>query len=651
MRCHPRPGGRQHRLSLPPHAPFAAPIAAVISATIAASLAMCVALPASAARKKRAEPPPKPWPAPKKLPIERFTLDNGLRVVVQPDSSAPQVAIGLMVDVGARDEVNGKSGLAHFFEHMMFQGSSKVGKMEHFTALEAVGAQLNANTSTDRTYYYEVVPKGAVELALWLETDRFSSLKISPENVENQRQTVMEERRQRYGNRPYALSRMKLREMAFTTWDLNHSTIGSMADLKAAPIEAFEAFWQYWYTPNNVVLALVGNITVDEAKDVLSRTLGKLERRAEVQKKKFAEPEPKSHVYGVFAEPLGKMPAFHLAYRVPAKPHPDAYAIEVLSEVLDGGDAARLRKKLAKDTGLATRHFAGIYGHRDVDLFHVFVELSEGGLKPLGKAKEIVRAAFYDIARDGVSDEELRRAKVSFEAGYVFGIESFATRAEALCRHELYYGDANGFNEALGKYRAVTADDLVRVARKYFVFDREVELDVLPKGLAAPADGGSKPKDVLKAEQKLAKTLEKRRKAEEKRLRREEARRKKAEAKAAKIAARKAAKEAKRAAREEAKRKKAEAKAAKIAAKKAAAEAKRAKAEAKKQAAADAKKAVADATKAAKETAAEEKQRAKLPTPDDAPAPAPKAAPNESADEAPDDAPPEDEAPAAKKEK
>jgi len=321
---------------------------------------------------------------------------------------------------------------------MMFQGSKGVGKMEHFTALESVGARLNANTSTARTYYYEVVPKGALELALWLEADRFASLKIDRANVENQRQTVMEERRQRYGNQPYSLSRLVLRKHAFTTWALGHSTIGSMADLKAAPLKAFEAFWQHWYTPNNVVLALVGDITLERAREVADRYLGKLERRAEPQKKKFAEPEPKAHVYVPFNEPLGKMPAFHIAWRVPAKPHPDAYAVDVLSEVLDGGDAARLRKKLSKDTGIATRHWAGVYGQRDVDLFHVFAELSAKGEKALTKAKRITRETIYGIARDGISAEELRRAKVSYKANWVFGIESLSARAAALCRHELY---------------------------------------------------------------------------------------------------------------------------------------------------------------------------------------------------------------------
>lgn len=544
---------------------------------IAAALIGVTSLVANPAlAKKKPATPERPWPPPKPLKIERFTLDNGMRVVVQPDHSAPLVAVGLMVDVGARDELKGKSGLAHFFEHMMFQGSEKVGKMEHFTALEAVGGQLNANTSTDRTYYYEVVPKGALELALWLEAQRFSSLKIDKANVENQRQTVMEERRQRYGNRPYTLSRLTLRKMAFETWPLAHSTIGSMADLQGAPIDAFEAFWQYWYTPNNVVLALVGDITLDEAKRVAEKHLGTLERRAEPQKAKFAEPEAAAHKYATFAEPLGKMPAFHIAWRVPAKPNLDAYSIEVLAEILDGGDASRLRKKLAKDTGLATRHFAGTYGQRDVDLFHIFAELSQNGTKGLSKAKQLTRETIYEIARDGVSADELRRAKVSFEAGYVFGIESFGERAEAMCRHELYYGDANGFNKELALYRGVTNEDIVRVARKYFTYAREVELDVLPKGLAADPSAAEKPKYVSKAESKLAKAIAKREKAAAKAEKRAEVARQRAEAKAAKAEARKAKSEAKRRAREAAKAAKKAAKEAKKAAKQAQLDAKKA---------------------------------------------------------------------------
>ncbi|MCB9738299.1 MAG: insulinase family protein [Deltaproteobacteria bacterium] len=558
------------------------------------------------------------WPEPKPLELHRFTLENGLRVVVQSDSSAPLVAIGLMVDVGSRDEEKGKSGLAHFFEHMMFQGSKHVGKMEHFTALESVGADLNANTSSDRTYYYETVPKGALELALWLEHDRFAALQIDEKNVENQRQTVMEERRQRYENQPYAESRLGLLGTLFSNWKLGHSTIGSMEDLQAAPLQDFVDFWRRWYTPNNVVVALVGDVTPEQARAVLEKTLGRLPRRAEIHKEAFSEPETTEHRWLHHEEKRGKMPAFHMTWKVPAAPHADALALDLLSQVLDGGRSSRLEQKLDRETGLASRHFAGTYGRRDVDVFHVYVELAKPTLRDLDRAKQIVREAILDIATRGVSDAELARAKIAFESSWVFGRESLESRAEVLCRYELYEGDAGRVNGALQRYRAVTAADVQRVARQWLGWQRELEMDVLPTGMAPAKDAGSKPRYVERAEAAMAKE-------DARAAKRAEAERKKAE----KAAARQLAKEKAAAEREARKAAAAAAKAEREAAKKAAAEAK---------AAAAAEKAAAK--KAAAEKAAAEKAAAEKPDADQPKADQPPPTPPAPSDDAPADEPP-----------
>jgi zinc protease len=516
-----------------------------------------------------------------------------------------------------------------------------------------VGADLNANTSADRTYYFETVPKGALELALWLEHDRFAALHIDEKNVENQRQTVMEERRQRYENQPYALSRLELLERLFDNWSLGHSTIGSMDDLKAAPLDDFVAFWKRWYTPNNVVVALVGDVTPEGARAVLEKTLGRLPRRAEIEKKRFSDAERTSHVWLHHEEKRAKLPAFHLAWKVPAAPSTDAVALELLAEILDGGRSSRLERKLGRETGLATRHFSGTYGRRDLDVFHIYVEMARAGLDDLAKAKQIVRGAILDIARSGVDADELARAKVAFEAGWVFGRESLDSRAEALCRYELYEGDANRVNGALQRYRAVTAADVQRVARRWLNWDAELEMDVLPSGVAPPADAGSRPAYVQKAEDAM-------RKADEKAQKAADAARKKAEQQAAKQAAADAKRAAAEAKKAEAAAKKAEAAAAKKAAaeakkaaaeaKKAAAAAKKAEAAAAKKAAADAKKAAADAKKAAadaKKAAADAKEADPAPSDAEAKEPAPAPAPADEPPPSPPSPPaptPEDDA-------
>jgi zinc protease len=445
--------------------------------------------------------PEKPWPLPPPLQIDRFTLANGMRVVVQTDRKAPLVAVGIMVDVGARDEEQNLTGLAHFFEHMMFQGSEHAGKMEHFRALEAAGAELNANTSTDRTWYYEVVPKPALELALWLEADRFAHLHIDSANVDNQRQAVLEERRERLENRPYAAAMLTLEAMVYAIPSLQHPTIGEAADVQKAPLEAFRAFWQKWYSPNNAVLVLVGDLDVAEARTLAEKYLGRVERRAEPKHASFDEPAPVKHQYAVHEEKLGKTPAFHLAWRVPAAPNPDSYALDLLAEVLGGGEASRLDKKLTRDKTLATSYFVGGFDRRGEDVFDVNVEMAAPGSAALVEAKRRVREEIQDVALHGVSADELRRAKVAFEAAYVFGSLAAGRRAELLAQYELYFGDAARLQDVLPKYRAVTSQDLQRVAATLLTWNREVELDVVPTAMARPKEAGGKPEYVTKFEQ------------------------------------------------------------------------------------------------------------------------------------------------------
>ncbi len=473
-----------------------------------AFLSLCVSAPALARPPQKPPLPPTfaaplPLHVPAPLPIERFTLANGMRVVVQSDARAPLVAVGLMAQVGSRDETQGSSGLAHFFEHMMFQGSAHVGKMEHMKQIEAMGGEVNANTSTDRTYFHEVVPKPALHLALWLEADRLVALRVDQEHVDNQRQAVLEERRERIENKPYGLAHLQLDEVAFPSWTLGHSTIGEVGDLQRAPLDAFQAFWKKWYAPENIVLVLVGDVTAAEARAVAEATVGRVPRRGDVQHAAFSEPEQKQHVYARHDELLAKTPAFHLAWRVPASPHADSLALDLLAEVLGGGPSSRLDKLLTRDLPLATQYMAGTDGRRDVDLFQVYVEMAAPGLPPLEEAKRRIRTAITDIAAHGVTPAELRRAQETFVAGWVFGTQSLARKAEFLGQFELFEGDAQKANTLLARYAAVTPQDLQRVARTLLTFDREVELDVLPKGHPLPKDAGLKPSYVTKAEYEL----------------------------------------------------------------------------------------------------------------------------------------------------
>ncbi|MSQ81994.1 MAG: hypothetical protein EXR77_03635 [Myxococcales bacterium] len=504
-------------------------LAVVVSCAVGVCLA---AQPALAAKKAKKPPlvavePEAPWPQPKPWVFDKFTLNNGMRVLVHTDRSAPLVAVGIMVDVGSRDETKGLSGIAHFFEHMMFQGSKHAGKMEHMRALEGQGADLNANTSADRTWYYQVVPRPALELALWLEAERFANLVIDAANVENQRQTVMEELRERIENRPLVRSHLEIIERVYASWAMGHATIGTIADLTKAPVQAFVDFWQRWYTPNNCVLVLSGDVDVATARVLVTKTLGLVVRRAEIQRTKIEEPAPVGHQSGSLTDKLTRAPAVHLAWKVPAHPDPDSDALDLLAEVLGSGDSSRLEKRLVRQGTLASGYSAGTHGRRDMDLFQVYVELAEPGPAAIAETKKRIREEILSIAQFGVTPEELRRARVAFETGWVMAAESPARRAELLAMFEVFYGDANKLAQVLPRYRAVTVADVQRVARMWLTWDREVELEVLPVGAAA-TPVGSKP-DWIRRTEKAISDAEAKKVAAELRAQ-EQARRKAAEA-------------------------------------------------------------------------------------------------------------------------
>jgi predicted Zn-dependent peptidase len=476
----------------------------VVVATLCCLLWPLLAL---AARKPAAVPVPlaQPeealWPLPTPLPIERFTVANGLRVVVQTDRRAPVVAVGVMVDVGSRDEVPGATGVAHFFEHMMFQGSARVAKMEHVRALEGVGAEVNANTSVDRTYYYEVVPKSALALALWLEAQRWNDLALTPENVENQRQAVLAERRESYDNRPLAAAQLELSRLVFGIPALQHPTIGEAADIARTPLAAFESFWRQWYVPANAVLVLVGDVDLAEAEQLVRDSLGKLPGRPVPQRASFVQPSVREHVWRAVSDPFVQTAAFHLAWRVPAEPQSDAYALDLLGEILTGGDAGRLSKRLLRERPLAVNVGCGSEGRRDSDVFDCTVELADATAANMADAKARVRREIYDLAVRGPAPGELRRAKVAYETAYAFGTLSASRRAELLANHELRNGDARLLNGVLARYREVKPDDIRKAARTWLGWEHEVELDVWPVSAPLPKTPPGKPPEVRVLEQ------------------------------------------------------------------------------------------------------------------------------------------------------
>jgi zinc protease len=413
------------------------------------------------------------------LPIVRRELDNGLRVVMSPDRTVPTVAVAVYYDVGSRNEVRGRSGFAHLFEHMMFQGSANVGKGEHFVLVRNRGGRANGTTSHDRTNYFETLPSNELALGLWLEADRMKSLAVTAENFENQRLTVKEERRQSYDDRPYANSMLRINELAYGDyWPYSHSTIGDMQDLDDAPLEAVQQFFETYYKPNNAVLSIAGDFDPDEAMTMVREYFGDIEAGT-VPPYEPGELEPQTaERTEVLTDRLADLPAFHVAYHIPQSRTEDHYALEVLSLILGDGDSSRLYQELVKEKEIVSQLSVGTDDRRGPDLFSFFGVMASGH-EP-AEARDAIYAALEEVASEGITERELQKARNRINAYFVFGLQSNLSRAKQLAEFELYWGNAELIRAELGRYLAVTAEDVKRVAGEYFAATNRTVLDVVP---------------------------------------------------------------------------------------------------------------------------------------------------------------------------
>jgi predicted Zn-dependent peptidase len=429
-----------------------------------------------------------PTPAPAKqvaLKVERHTLANGLRVVLNPDPTVPTVAVAVYYDVGSRNEERGHSGFAHLFEHMMFQGSQNVAKGEHFQLIMNRGGTMNGSTSDDRTNYFETLPSNELALGLWLEADRMRSLAITQENFENQRQTVMEERRQSYDNRPYMPSMLRVNELAFGDYfPYAHSTIGDMQDLVNAPLAAVQQFFNTYYAPNNAVVSIAGDFEPETALAFVEKYFGSIKP---AQLKPFNTPDPAPQTAerkDSMLDPLAELPAFHIDFHIPKDRDPDHYPLELLSIVLGDGESSRLYQKLVKEKEILQEISVSTDGRRGPDLFSFWAICAEGQ-KP-EPAQALIFDELKSVAQKGVSARELEKAKNRVRAEFVFGLQSNLSRAQHLAEYEVYFGDASLLLSELEHYSAVTADDIKRVAGQYFAPTNRTILDVVP-AKASPA--------------------------------------------------------------------------------------------------------------------------------------------------------------------
>ncbi|OZV78462.1 peptidase M16 [Micromonospora echinospora] len=421
-----------------------------------------------------------PWP------IETTRLDNGLRVVVSEDRTAPAVAVNLWYDVGSRHEPAGQTGFAHLFEHLMFEGSVNVAKTEHMKLVQGAGGSLNATTNPDRTNYFETVPAEHLELAFWLEADRMGGLvpALTQETLDNQREVVKNERRQRYENVPYGDAWLRLLPMLYPPGHpYHHATIGSMADLNAADLATFQDFHRTYYAPNNAVLTVVGDARAEEVVALAERYFGAIPPRADIPA------APDGHTVAAAGEPVREVvtadvpaPRVYLAHRTHPFGSPGYDVVTVLATVLGSGRGSRLYQRLADGERIAQPDLVGAYG---VDLAHAPAPLIATATARPGVTAERLEAGLAEVVDElasvPVTATELDRARALLTTAWWRQMSTVDGRADTLSRYATQFGDPARAAERLPAWLAVTAEQIAEVAAEVLAPRDRAVLRYLPK--------------------------------------------------------------------------------------------------------------------------------------------------------------------------
>ena len=418
-------------------------------------------------------------------------LSNGLRLIVAEDHLAPVVAINIWYDVGSKHEQPGKTGFAHLFEHVMFQGSRHVAKAEHIALIQAAGGTMNGTTWLDRTNYFETLPSHQLDLGLWLEADRMATLldALSQENLDNQREVVKNEKRWSYDNRPYGSWQEKLQAHLYPSdHPYHHSTIGSMEDLDAASLDDVKAFFQTYYAPNNAVLSVVGDVDTDAVRASVERYFGAIPPNPSIPPlRDMSLPSTLGREIREVVEDRVPLPRIYVGFRAPVFGDHRLDALEVAGQILAGGKGSRLHRRLVRDERIA----------QDVALFALgfvggaSVAAGWATVRP-GIAVDRVEAAFHEelerLAVEPVSDDELARARALIEADELGALQRVEERADRLSMYTTLFDRPALINEMLGRYLAVTPEAILEVVGATFRQDNRLVLTYVPATPSAESD-------------------------------------------------------------------------------------------------------------------------------------------------------------------
>ncbi|WP_018616289.1 M16 family metallopeptidase [Segetibacter koreensis] len=415
-----------------------------------------------------------------RIVFEKYTLPNGLKVILHKDSTVPVVAVTTLYHVGSKNEDTAHTGFAHFFEHLLFEGSENIKRGEFMKYVTNAGGSDNANTTQDRTFYYELLPSNQLKLGLWLESERMMHAKIEQVGVNTQREVVKEEKRQRIDNQPYMSFQYEIFRRAFKQHPYHWTPIGSMQDLNAAKLNEFIDFYKTYYVPNNCVLSIAGDINIEETKKQIENYFGPIPKGTKPIHRPDVTEQPLGGEVRDTIEDNIQLPAVFEAYRAPKETSPEYYAFNLLSTLLSGGPSSRMNKTLVDEKQIALQAASFPYFLEDAGLF-INLAIANMGVKP-GELENAIDSVVDDLKTTLVSEREFQKVKNQVQTAFVSANATMAGIAENLANYEVYFGDANLINTQIDNYNKVTREDILDVAKKYLNKDNRVVLYYVPKG-------------------------------------------------------------------------------------------------------------------------------------------------------------------------
>jgi len=422
-----------------------------------------------------------------KINFTEYDLDNGLHVILHQDNTTPIVAVTVMYHVGSKNEQADRTGFAHFFEHLMFEGSPNINRGEYFKIVQHAGGELNANTSFDRTFYYEVFPSNQLKLGLWLESERMLQLKVDSTGVETQRGVVKEERSQSLDNQPYGKLWEETFKRAYTVHPYKWMPIGSAQYIDEATINEFMEFYKTYYVPDNAVLSIAGDININETKTLIEKYFAEIPSGTKnIYVPTVVEPEKTAEVRDSVYDNV-QLPAVVHAYNIPSLGSEDYYAIDMLTTLLSNGQSSKLYKTLVDKEQKALYVGAFPAGLEDPGLF-VTVGIANAGVDA-SSLDESIDEIIEDTRNDLITDSEYKKLRNQVESQFVNSNTTVAGIAENLANYYMFYDDTNLINNELDRYLKVSKEDIQKAAQKYLKKENRVVLYYLPNSLKPIEEG------------------------------------------------------------------------------------------------------------------------------------------------------------------